>query len=119
MAGFLLPSERGLPSAVADSATRSGHLLSPAFAGLALVLDDALADIDRGRIERRLDVSGVEFLDHLDTRAAILRDLMDVGTLYQAEADVGVASCSSCADCLSCRCLVVVGGFDILAPSWR
>ena|SRR4030081_1993318 len=39
-------------------------------------------------VERGLDVRRVVFLDHLDTRAAILCDLVDVGALHQAQADV-------------------------------
>ena len=33
---------------------------------------------------------GVEFLDHLDAGAAVFGDLVDIGALHQAQADVGV-----------------------------
>ena len=86
-----LPSERGLSSAFADLATRSGRILWPAFASFPVLLNDALPDIDRRRIKHRLDVSGVKFLDHFDAGPAVLGDLINIGTLHQAEANVGVS----------------------------
>src|ERR1700722_14800180 len=53
-------------------------------------LASTLAHVDRGGVERVLEVRSVEFLDHLDARAAVLRDLVDVGAFEEAEADVGV-----------------------------
>jgi hypothetical protein len=47
-------------------------------------------DVDRGGVKPGLDVRRVVFLDHLDAGAAVLGDLVDVGTLHQAQADVGV-----------------------------
>jgi hypothetical protein len=41
--------------------------------------DRPLHHFDRRSIEHRLDVSGTEFLDHLDARAVVLGALMDVG----------------------------------------
>ena len=52
-------------------------------------------DIDRRRIKGALDVRRIEFLDHLDAGAAVLGDLVDVGTLYQPHTDVGVAQAVS------------------------
>ena len=43
-----------------------------------------LHDVDRGSVQRCLDVRRVVFLDHLHTRAAVLSDLVDVGALHQA-----------------------------------
>jgi len=45
-------------------------------------------DINCSGVERSLDVRRIVFLDHLDARAAIFGDLVDVGALHQAEADV-------------------------------
>ena len=45
-------------------------------------------DVDCSGVERGLDVRRVVFLDHLDASAAVLSDLVDVGTLHQAQADV-------------------------------
>ncbi len=45
-------------------------------------------DVDRSCVERSLDVRSVVFLDHLDTRAAVLSDLVDVGALHQPQTDV-------------------------------
>ena len=50
-----------------------------------------LHHIDRGGIKVGLDVRRVIFLDHLDAGAAVLGDLVDVGALHQAQADVGMA----------------------------
>ena len=47
-------------------------------------------DVDRGGVKPGLDVSRVVFLDHLGASAAVLGDLVDVGTLHQAQAGVGV-----------------------------
>src|SRR4029079_19524013 len=44
---------------------------------------------DRG-IHHVLDVGGVELLDHLNAGTAILGDLINVGALHQAQADIGV-----------------------------
>src|SRR5208282_4129408 len=55
------------------------------------------ADIDRRRVERVLDVSGVEFLDHLDAGAAVLGDLIDVGAFHEAHTYVGVSQAVGCA----------------------
>ena len=41
-------------------------------------------DIDCSGVERCLDMRCIIFLDHLDTRAPVLSDLVDVGTLPQA-----------------------------------
>jgi hypothetical protein len=48
-------------------------------------------DLDCGSIEQSLDVRSLVFLDHLDTRAAGLSDLIDVRTFHQAQADIGVS----------------------------
>src|ERR1700730_8671736 len=40
--------------------------------------------VDGGRIEGGLDVRRIEFLDHLDTGAAVLGDLVDVRAFHQA-----------------------------------
>ena len=48
------------------------------------------SDIDRRRIKAGLDVGRVEFLDHFNTGAAVLGDLINVRTLHQAQADIGV-----------------------------
>jgi hypothetical protein len=50
-----------------------------------------LADVDGGGIECVLEMRRVEFLDHLDAGAAVLRNLIDVGAFHEAHADVGVA----------------------------
>ncbi|MEA3011603.1 MAG: hypothetical protein QOD42_148, partial [Sphingomonadales bacterium] len=47
-----------------------------------------LAHIDRRGVEPVLDVRGAEVFDHLDAGAAVFGDLVDVGALHQAEADV-------------------------------
>src|SRR5580700_4657647 len=52
-------------------------------------------DIDGGGIERVLDVSGVEFLDHLNAGTAVLGNLVDVSALRQAHANVGMAEAVS------------------------
>ena len=65
-------------------------MLAPAFASFPFLLNDALPDVDRRRIEHRLDVSGVKFLNHLDAGPAVLGNLIDVGTLHQAKANVGM-----------------------------
>ena len=48
------------------------------------------SDVDRRSIDHVLDVRGVEFLDHLDAGATVLGDLIDVCTLHEPEADIGV-----------------------------
>lgn len=50
-----------------------------------------LSDVDRRRVDRSLDVGSVIFFDHFDTRAAVLGNLVNVGSLHQTKADVGVA----------------------------
>ena len=45
-------------------------------------------DIDCSGIQRCFDVRRIVLFDHLDTGAAVLSDLVDVGTLHQAQADV-------------------------------
>jgi hypothetical protein len=47
-------------------------------------------DVDRSCVERGLDVRSVAFLDHLDTRPAILSHSVDVGALHQSQADVSM-----------------------------
>lgn len=49
------------------------------------------AHIDGGSIKRVLDVRCIEFLDHFHRRAAVLRNLIDVGPLHQPHANIGVA----------------------------
>ena len=41
-------------------------------------------------------MGGVILLDHLDAGPAVLRNLVDVGTLHQAKTDVGVAQAVGC-----------------------
>jgi hypothetical protein len=89
--------------AFAGVSIRSDRTLAPAFAGLSLSLDRAPSHVDRGGIEHRLDVGGVEFLDHLDARAAVLGNLVDVGALHQAKADRCGAGCRWCGHCLHDR----------------
>lgn len=79
-----MPVFTGFPS-------RPARSLAPAFASFTFSLDGALHHVDRGSIKHRLDVSGVEFLDHLDACAAVLGDLINVRTLHEAEADVGMS----------------------------
>ena len=43
--------------------------------------------VDRGCVKRGLDVRRIVFLDHLDARAAVASDLVDIGTLHEAQAD--------------------------------
>jgi hypothetical protein len=56
-----------------------------------LGLRPGFTNVDRRRIKRALDVCRVEFLDHLDAGAAVLGNLINVGALHQAQADIGVA----------------------------
>jgi hypothetical protein len=51
--------------------------------------------INRGRIETSFYVRGVELIDHLDTGSAVFGDMMDIPSLHQAAADVGVAMAAS------------------------
>src|SRR5438128_2692097 len=46
--------------------------------------------VDRGGVETVLEVGRVVFLDHLDTGAAVLRDLINVRAFDETQADVGV-----------------------------
>ena len=46
--------------------------------------------VDRRRVQVRLDVRGVVFLDHLDACPAVLRHLIDVCAFHEPHADVGV-----------------------------
>ncbi len=89
-AGLWLPSELGRWPVFTGFPSRSARFLAPAFASFTFPLDGALHHVDGGSIKHRLDVSGIEFLDHLDAGAAVLGDLIDVCTLHKAEADVGV-----------------------------
>src|ERR1019366_2127517 len=54
-----------------------------------------LKHVDRRSVERVFEVHGVVLLDHLDTGAAVLRDLIDVGAFHKAHADIGVAQAIS------------------------
>ena len=47
--------------------------------------------IDGRSVERVLDVGGVESLDHLDTGAAVFRNLINVGSFHEPHTDVGVS----------------------------
>ena len=58
-------------------------LLSLRFLGLRLLIV--------GGVQRVLEMNGVKFLDHLDAGAAVLGDLIDVGAVHQAQANIGVA----------------------------
>ena len=79
-----IPPHRHRPLSIASAAVlRKTKILPSAVAA-------ALAHVDRGGVERVLEVRSVELLDHLDARAAVLRDLVDVGAFEEAEADVGV-----------------------------
>jgi hypothetical protein len=52
-------------------------------------------NIDRRGVERVLDVSRVEFLDHLDAGAAVLGDLIDVGPFHEPHANVRMSQAIS------------------------
>ena len=58
---------------------------------LSLTLRFLLSDVDSGSVNYILDVRCVIFFDHLDTSAAVLSDLIDVGSFHQPHADIGVA----------------------------
>ena len=47
--------------------------------------------VDRRRIKSALDMRGVELFDHLDARATVFGNLVDISTLHQPHADVGMA----------------------------
>jgi len=47
--------------------------------------------IDSGDIDRYPEMDGVVLFDHLDGCAAVLCDLINIGALHQAEADIGMA----------------------------
>jgi hypothetical protein len=66
---------------------------SDAFGFLGLACDARSAGahhVNGSCVERGLDMSGVEFLDHFHARAAVLRDLINVCAFHQAHADVSV-----------------------------
>src|SRR5580704_1916163 len=90
MAGFLLPSELGIPSAFADLSIRSDRFLVAAFAAFSFLSNSALLHVDRACIKHGFDVCSVEFLDHLDASPAVLGNLIDVSSLHQTKADVGM-----------------------------
>jgi hypothetical protein len=46
--------------------------------------------VDFCGVKIRLDVRRVIFLDHLDAGAAIFCNLLDLGTLHQAQTNIGV-----------------------------
>src|ERR1700730_11349609 len=52
--------------------------------------------VDRGGVEGVLQVGGVVFLDHLDTGAAVLRNLIYVRAFHETQADVGVPQAIGC-----------------------
>jgi hypothetical protein len=63
-------------------------------------------------------VRRVVFLDHLDTRAAVLSDLVDVGAFHQAEADVCIpqtVGCTGSSFAVKAKILFVEDGFEKLA----
>src|SRR5438445_788395 len=90
MAGFPLSSERSVSSAFADFPIRPDRILVAAFAALPFPFNSAFPYVDRRSIEHRFDVSGVKFLDHLHAGPAVLGNLIDIGTLHQPEANIGV-----------------------------
>lgn len=48
------------------------------------------AHVDRRSIQHVLAVRRIVFLDHLDTGAAVFRNLIDVSTLHQPQTDIGM-----------------------------
>ncbi len=48
------------------------------------------SNVDGRSVQMGLDMGSVEFFDYLDAGAAIFRDLVDIGSLHQTEADVCV-----------------------------
>ena len=61
-----------------------------AFPGGHLLLGPWPHDVDSGRIELRLQMRRIVFLNHLDAGPAVLGNLIDAGTFRQVRADVGV-----------------------------
>lgn len=75
-------------------------------------------DVDRSGVERGLDVRRVVFLDHLDASASVFGDLVDVGTLHQAQADVSMPQTvggTGSAFAVKAKILFVEDGFEKLA----
>ncbi len=48
-------------------------------------------DIDRSRIQVRLDMRRIKFFDHLDARATVLCDLVYIRALHQAQTNISMA----------------------------
>jgi hypothetical protein len=47
-----------------------------------------MPDVDSRRVDRVLEVSGVVLFDHLHTGATVLGNLMNIGSLRKAQADI-------------------------------
>jgi hypothetical protein len=63
---------------------------SPARGLPAAETPSGAPNIDNRGIHRVLDMRRVEIFDHLNTRAAVLGDLINVRSLHEPQADVGM-----------------------------
>ena len=75
----------------ASSAKRTASTRPGPFLGIRLFLRPWPHDVDSGSIELRLQMCRIVFLNHLYACPAVLRNLINVGTFEQAQANVGVA----------------------------
>ena len=57
-----------------------------------------LPNVDRGGVQHILDMRRIKFLDHLDAGAAVFGQGVDVCSIDQSKADVGVAKGVKCSD---------------------
>ena len=92
-------------------------MLIVVFRGLLRMRSFSLAgwlrteDIDSGCIKRVFDMSRVEPFDHLNARAAILGDLVNVGTFHKPHADIGMAE-AVCSASVAVAIILEVGASE-------